>query len=53
MISLFLLSFFSGCIKPVSSCSDDEEPQRDAAAASSTQAVILDEPSAQEVELAV
>jgi hypothetical protein len=45
--------FLSGCIKPVSSCSDDEEPQRDAAAAPSTQAVIADEPSAQETEPAV
>jgi hypothetical protein len=39
-----------GCIKIVSSCSDDEEPQRDAAAAPSTQAVLFDEPSAQEIE---
>jgi hypothetical protein len=46
-----LLSFFlSGCKKTVSFCSDDEEPQRDTAAAPSTQAVIADEPSAQEVE---
>jgi hypothetical protein len=48
-----LASFLSGCIKPVSSCSDDEEPQRDAAAAPSTQAVLADEPSAQEIEPAV
>jgi hypothetical protein len=45
--------FLSGCKKPVSFCSDDEEPQRDAAAAPSPQAVIADEPSAQEVEPAV
>jgi hypothetical protein len=46
-----VLSFFlSGCIKPVPSCSDDEEPQRDATAAPSTQAMTPDEPSAQEVE---
>jgi hypothetical protein len=50
---IVLASFLSGCIKPVSSCSDDEEPQRDAMAAPSTQAVISDEPSAQEVEPAV
>jgi hypothetical protein len=48
-----LAFFLSGCIKPVSSCSDDEEPQRDAAAAPSTQAIIPNEPSAQEVEPAV
>jgi hypothetical protein len=42
-----------GCIKPVSSCSDDEEPQRDAAAAPSTQDVIADELSVQETEPAV
>jgi hypothetical protein len=48
-----LAFFLSGCIKPVSSCSDDEEPQRDAVATPSTQAVIAHEPSAQETELAV
>jgi hypothetical protein len=49
-----ILAFFLlGCIKPVSSCSDDEEPQRDATAAPSTQAVTPDEPSMQEVEPAV
>jgi hypothetical protein len=48
-----LSSFLSGCIKPISSCSDDEEPQRDAAAAPSTQAILADEPSAQEIEPAV
>jgi hypothetical protein len=48
-----LAFFLSGCIKPISSCSDDEEPQRDAAAAPSTQAIIPDEPSAQVVEPAV
>jgi hypothetical protein len=42
-----------GCIKPVFSCSDDEEPQRDAAIAPSTQAATPDDPSVQEVELAV
>jgi hypothetical protein len=42
-----------GCIKHVSSCSDDEEPQRDAVATPSTQAVIPGEPSTQEVEPAV
>jgi hypothetical protein len=45
-----LAFFLSGCIKPVSSCSDDEEPQRDATTAPSTQAVIPDEPFSQEVE---
>jgi hypothetical protein len=49
-----VLSFFlSGCIKHVSSCSDDEEPQKDATAAPSTRAETPDEPSAQEVELAM
>jgi hypothetical protein len=48
-----LAFFLSGCIKPVSSCSADEEPQRDAAAAPSTQAVTADEPSVQEAEPAV
>jgi hypothetical protein len=48
-----LAFFLLGCIKHVSSCSDDEEPQRDAAAAPSTRAIILDQPSAQEVEPAV
>jgi hypothetical protein len=33
-----------------SSYSDDEEPQRDATATPSTQAVIADEPPAQEIE---
>jgi hypothetical protein len=33
-----------------SSYIDDEEPQRDAMAAPSTQAVIADEPPAQEIE---
>jgi hypothetical protein len=45
--------FLSGCIKPVSSCSDDEEPKRDAVAAPSTQDVITDEPPVQETEPAV
>jgi hypothetical protein len=45
--------FLSGCIKPVSSCSDDEEPKRDAAAAPSTQDVITDELPVQETEPAV
>jgi hypothetical protein len=48
-----LAFFLSGCIKHVTSCSDDEEPQRDAVVAPSTQAVIADEPSAQETEPAV
>jgi hypothetical protein len=48
-----LAFFLSGCIKHVSSCSDDEEPQRDVVATPSTQAVIADEPSAQETEPAV
>jgi hypothetical protein len=42
--------FLLGCIKPVSSCSDDEEPKRDDAAAPSTQDVITDEPFVQEIE---
>jgi hypothetical protein len=46
-------SFLLGCIKPVSSLSDDEEPKRDAAAAPSTQDVITDEPPVQETEPAV
>jgi hypothetical protein len=45
--------FLSSCIKPVSSCSDDEEPKRDVAAAPSTQDVITDEPPVQETEPAV
>jgi hypothetical protein len=45
--------FLSGCIKHVSSCSDDEEPKRDAAAAPFTQDVITDEPPVQETEPAV
>jgi hypothetical protein len=32
--------FLLGCIKHVSSCSDDEEPKKDAAAAPSTQDII-------------
>jgi hypothetical protein len=48
-----LAFFLSGCIKPVSSCSDDEEPKRDVAAAPSTQDAIADEPSVQETEPAV
>jgi hypothetical protein len=48
-----LAFFLLGCIRPVSSCSDDEEPQRDAATTPSTQAVIADEPSVQETESAV
>jgi hypothetical protein len=50
---IVLAFFLSGCIKPVSSCSDDEELKRDAAAAPSTQDVIADEPSMQEAEPAV
>jgi hypothetical protein len=48
-----LAFFLSGCIKHVSSCSDDEEPKRDAVAAPSTQDVITDEPPVQETELAM
>jgi hypothetical protein len=48
-----LALFLSSCIKPISSCSDDEEPKRDAAAAPSTQDVTTDEPPAQETEPAV
>jgi hypothetical protein len=48
-----LAFFLSGCIKPVSSCSDDEEPQKDAVDAPSTQAATPDEPSTQEVEPAM
>jgi hypothetical protein len=48
-----LAFFLLGCIKFVSSCSDDEEPKKDAAAAPSTQDAIADEPSVQETELAV
>jgi hypothetical protein len=49
-----VLDFFPlGCVKLVSSCRDDEEPQRNTAATPSTQAVTVDEPSAQEVEPAV
>jgi hypothetical protein len=49
VLALFLLS----CIKPVSSCSDEEEPKRDAAAAPSTQDVTIDEPPSQETGPAV
>jgi hypothetical protein len=45
--------FLSGCIKLVSSCSDDEELKRDAVAAPSTQDVIADEPPVQETKPAV
>jgi hypothetical protein len=48
-----LAFFLPGCIKPVSFCSDDEEPQKDAVDAPSTRAATPDEPSAQEVEPAV
>jgi hypothetical protein len=49
-----VLNFFLlGCIKPVFSCSDDEEPQRDATSSPSIQAATPDEPSVQEVELAM
>jgi hypothetical protein len=53
MIFDVLAFFLSGCTKPVSSCSDDKEPQKDAVAAPSTRAATPDEPSAQEVEPAV
>jgi hypothetical protein len=53
-LNFAVLNFFlSGCIKHVFSCSDDEEPQRDALSALSTQAATPDDPSAQEVEPAV
>jgi hypothetical protein len=48
-----LAFFLSGCIKFVSSCSDDEEPKKDVAAAPSTQDAIADEPSVLETEPAV
>jgi hypothetical protein len=48
-----LAFFLSGCMKSVSSYSDDEEPKKDAAAAPSTQDAIADEASMQETELAV
>jgi hypothetical protein len=48
-----LALFLSSCIKPVSSCSDDEEPKRDAVAAPSIQDVTTDEPPTQEAEPAV
>jgi hypothetical protein len=48
-----LAFFLSGCIKPISSCSDDEEQQKDTVDAPSTRAATPDEPSAQEVEPAV
>jgi hypothetical protein len=38
------------CIKPVSSCSDNEEPKRDASAALSAQDVTTNEPPVQETE---
>jgi hypothetical protein len=43
----------SSYIKPVFSCSDDEEPKRDASAAPSAQDVTTDEPLVQEIEPAV
>jgi hypothetical protein len=48
-----LAFFLSGCIKSVSSCSDDEEPKKDDAAAPSTQDAIVDEPSMLETEPAM
>jgi hypothetical protein len=45
--------FLSGCIKHVSSCSDDEEPKKDDEAAPSTQDIITGEPPIQETEPAV
>jgi hypothetical protein len=42
-----------GCIKHVSSCSDNEDPQKGTADAPSTRAATPDEPSAQEVEPAM
>jgi hypothetical protein len=43
----FLLS---SCIRPVSFCSDDEEPKRDASATPSAQDIMTDEPPVQEIE---
>jgi hypothetical protein len=48
-----LALFLSSYIKPISSCSDDEEPKRDVVAAPSTQDVTTDEPPAQETEPAM
>jgi hypothetical protein len=48
-----LTFFLSCCIKSVSSCSDDEEPKKDAAAAPSTQDAIADDPFVLETEPAV
>jgi hypothetical protein len=48
-----LALFLSSCIRPVSSCSDDEEPKMDVAAAPSTQDVTTNEPPAQDTEPAV
>jgi hypothetical protein len=48
-----LAFFLSGCITSVSSCSDDEAPKKDDAAAPSTQDAIANEPSVQETEPAV
>jgi hypothetical protein len=49
-----VLDFFPlGCVKPVSSYSDDKELQRNIAATPSAQAITVDKPSAQEVEPAV
>jgi hypothetical protein len=45
-----LTFFLSGCMKSVSSCSDDEEPKKDVVAAPSTQDAVADEPSMQETE---
>jgi hypothetical protein len=45
--------FLSSCIKPISFCSDDEEPKRDAASAPSTQDATIDEPPTQETEPAM
>jgi hypothetical protein len=45
-----LAFFLLGCIEPVSSRSDDEEPKKDAAAAPSIQDVIADDPAMQETE---
>jgi hypothetical protein len=48
-----LAFFLSGCMKSVSSCSDDEELKKDDTAGPSTQDAIVDEPSMLETEPAV
>jgi hypothetical protein len=40
-----------GCVKPISFCRDDEEPQSNTAATPSVQTAVPDKPSMQETEL--